>query len=78
MHVRDNKDLLVHDDDWLISQFTFPRAMLLALCAESSITKSNQMEPHHPSTNTGTHHTGVSGNQLIQGGISRQVCVSYY
>ncbi|KAL6472422.1 hypothetical protein MHYP_G00186100 [Metynnis hypsauchen] len=27
-------DFLAHDDDWLISRFRFPRAVLLELCAE--------------------------------------------
>ncbi len=31
---RDHEDFLAHDDDWLISRFRFPRAMLLDLCAE--------------------------------------------
>uniref|UniRef100_A0A9J7Y678 Putative nuclease HARBI1 n=1 Tax=Cyprinus carpio carpio TaxID=630221 RepID=A0A9J7Y678_CYPCA len=31
---RDHDDFLAHDDDWLISRFTFPRAVLLDLCAE--------------------------------------------
>ena len=31
---RDHNDLLAHDDDWLMSRFRFPRAMLLDLCAE--------------------------------------------
>ena len=30
---RDHNDLLAHDDDWLMSRFRFPRAMLLDLCA---------------------------------------------
>ncbi|KAL6490094.1 hypothetical protein MHYP_G00004390 [Metynnis hypsauchen] len=31
---RDHYDFLAHDDDWLISRFRFPRAVLLELCAE--------------------------------------------
>lgn len=31
---RDHHDLLAHDDDWLISRFRLPRAVLLELCAE--------------------------------------------
>ncbi len=31
---RDQHDLLAHDDDWLISRFRLPRAVLLELCAE--------------------------------------------
>lgn len=31
---RDYNDFLAHDDDWLISRFRFPRAILLELCAE--------------------------------------------
>ncbi len=31
---RDREDLLAHDDNWLISHFTFPRAIFLELCAE--------------------------------------------
>ncbi|KAL6458637.1 hypothetical protein MHYP_G00321090 [Metynnis hypsauchen] len=31
---RDHYDFLAHDDDWLISCFRFPRAVLLELCAE--------------------------------------------
>lgn len=31
---RDREDLLAHDDNWLISRFRFPRAILLELCAE--------------------------------------------
>ncbi|KAL6468330.1 hypothetical protein MHYP_G00240070 [Metynnis hypsauchen] len=31
---RDHYDFLAHDDDWLISHFRFPRAVLLELCAE--------------------------------------------
>lgn len=31
---RDHGDFLAHDDDWLISRFRFPRAVLLDLCAE--------------------------------------------
>ncbi|KAL6466706.1 hypothetical protein MHYP_G00245100 [Metynnis hypsauchen] len=31
---RDHYDVLAHDDDWLISRFRFPRAVLLELCAE--------------------------------------------
>lgn len=31
---RDHDDFLAHDDDWLISRFRLPRAMLLELCAE--------------------------------------------
>ncbi len=31
---RDQQDLLAHDDDWLISRFRLPRAVLLELCAE--------------------------------------------
>lgn len=31
---RDHDDFLAHDDDWLISRFRFPRAVLLDLCAE--------------------------------------------
>ena len=31
---RDHEDFLAHDDDWLISRFRFPRAVLLDLCAE--------------------------------------------
>lgn len=31
---RDHNNLLAHDDDWLMSCFRFPRAMLLDLCAE--------------------------------------------
>nr|XP_055036504.1 putative nuclease HARBI1 isoform X2 [Misgurnus anguillicaudatus]XP_055042372.1 putative nuclease HARBI1 isoform X2 [Misgurnus anguillicaudatus]XP_055063138.1 putative nuclease HARBI1 isoform X2 [Misgurnus anguillicaudatus]XP_055075733.1 putative nuclease HARBI1 isoform X2 [Misgurnus anguillicaudatus] len=31
---RDHNDFLAHDDDWLISRFRFPRAILLELCAE--------------------------------------------
>ena len=31
---RDREDLLVHDGDWLISRFRFPRVILLELCAE--------------------------------------------
>lgn len=31
---RDQNDLLAHDDDWLISRFRLPRAVLLELCAE--------------------------------------------
>ena len=31
---REHADLLAHDDDWLISQFRFARAVLLDLCAE--------------------------------------------
>lgn len=31
---RDHQDLLAHDDDWLISRFRLPRAVLLELCAE--------------------------------------------
>ena len=30
----DHTDLLAHDDEWLISRFEFPRAVLLDLCAE--------------------------------------------
>ncbi|KAK7925045.1 hypothetical protein WMY93_007355 [Mugilogobius chulae] len=30
----DREDLLAHDDDWLISRFRLPRAVLLQLCAE--------------------------------------------
>ncbi|KAL6469081.1 hypothetical protein MHYP_G00226050 [Metynnis hypsauchen] len=30
----DHYDFLAHDDDWLISRFRFPRAVLLELCAE--------------------------------------------
>ncbi|KAL6470533.1 hypothetical protein MHYP_G00216520 [Metynnis hypsauchen] len=30
----DHYDILAHDDDWLISSFRFPRAVLLELCAE--------------------------------------------
>ena len=30
----DRADFLAHDDDWLISRFRFPRAVLLDLCAE--------------------------------------------
>lgn len=32
--IRDQHDLLAHDDDWLISRFRLPRAVLLELCAE--------------------------------------------
>ncbi|KAL2086050.1 hypothetical protein ACEWY4_017109 [Coilia grayii] len=32
----DHNDFLAHDDDWLISRFRFPRAILLELCAELS------------------------------------------
>ena len=31
---RDHRDFLAHGDDWLISRFRFPRAVLLDLCAE--------------------------------------------
>ncbi|XP_045076311.1 putative nuclease HARBI1 [Coregonus clupeaformis] len=31
---RDHSDFLAHDNDWLISRFRFPRAILLELCAE--------------------------------------------
>ncbi|KAL6460876.1 hypothetical protein MHYP_G00308420 [Metynnis hypsauchen] len=31
---RDHYDFLAHDDDWLISRFRVPRAVLLELCAE--------------------------------------------
>lgn len=31
---RDHQDFLAHDDDWLISRFRLPRALLLDLCAE--------------------------------------------
>jgi len=31
---RDQTDLLAHDDDWLMSRFRLPRALLLELCAE--------------------------------------------
>ena len=31
---RDYHDFLAHDDDWLISQFRVPRAILLELCTE--------------------------------------------
>lgn len=31
---RDHDDFLAHDDEWLISRFRFPRAVLLDLCAE--------------------------------------------
>ena len=31
---RDQHHLLAHDDDWLISPFRLPRAVLLELCAE--------------------------------------------
>ena len=31
---RDHNDFLAQDDDWLISYFRFPRAILLELCAE--------------------------------------------
>ncbi|XP_026090023.1 putative nuclease HARBI1 [Carassius auratus] len=31
---RDHNDFLAQDDDWLISRFRFPRAVLLELCAE--------------------------------------------
>ncbi len=29
-----HEDFLAHDDDWLISHFRLPRAVLLDLCAE--------------------------------------------
>ena len=31
---RDREDFLAHDDDWLMSRFRFPRAILLELCSE--------------------------------------------
>jgi len=31
---RDRHDLLAHEDNWLISRFRSPRAILLELCAE--------------------------------------------
>ncbi len=31
---RDHQDFLAHDNDWLISRFRLPRALLLDLCAE--------------------------------------------
>lgn len=31
---RDREDFLAHDDDWLISRFRLPRAVLLQLCLE--------------------------------------------
>lgn len=31
---RDHNDFLAQDDDWLISRFKFPRAILLEFCAE--------------------------------------------
>ena len=31
---RDQTDLLAHDDDWLMSRFRLPWAILLELCAE--------------------------------------------
>ena len=31
---RDYYDFLAHDDDWLISRFRFPRAILLEICTE--------------------------------------------
>lgn len=33
---RDREDFLAHDDDWLISRFRLPRALLLDLIAELS------------------------------------------
>lgn len=33
-HFRDRHDLLANNDDWLISRFRLPRAVLLDLCAE--------------------------------------------
>jgi len=34
---RDRDDLLAHEDNWLISRFRFPRAIILQLCAELAL-----------------------------------------
>ncbi|XP_060766174.1 putative nuclease HARBI1 [Neoarius graeffei] len=44
---RDYTDFLAHDDDWLISRFRLPRAILLELCAELGPGLEREMARSH-------------------------------
>lgn len=64
-------DFMAHDDDWLINRFRFSRAVLLGLC-DGLVSRQNAPEPHHPGADICADHSGVSGNQPLPAGSSRQ------
>ncbi|CAN9506912.1 unnamed protein product [Ophioblennius macclurei] len=76
---RDHQDFLAHDDEWLMSHFRFPRAVLLDLCAElgpalDRPTRRNHAIPVHMQvlTTLGLLATGSFQRELAdRSGISQ-------
>lgn len=66
-------DFLAHDDDWLISLFRLPWAILLELCAELSMGLEREKESRITSTNPSPNDACFSGNRNIPEGFGWQV-----
>ncbi|KAK0146340.1 hypothetical protein N1851_014363 [Merluccius polli] len=66
---RDYYDFLAHDDDWLISRFRFPRAVLLEICTELGFGEADDEESRIASSNTSPYYAWFSSNWIIPEGI---------
>ena len=69
----DYYDFLSHDDDWLISRFTFPRAILLEFCTELGLVLERETARSHTlPVQYDPDYAWFPGNRIITEGMTGQ------